>query len=252
MHALVAAKPITGSPAAPARKIAPTIAEKKIAEERVSDTRSRFSNGLRTRELAKIHIAAKQLGMDDAAYRDMLWTVARVRSAKELDAAGRARVLDHLKACGFKGKRGRPHPGRPHNADSAERGGQMGKIEALLAAKKRAWAYADGMAQRMYRVERVAWCNPEQLQGIIAALVYDANRHSSEPGCVSMNNDGAHRHKCEECGARLGARGPNAAALLGHTAAPAVVGSASCSRILARPARTSRSSNRLPRRADGR
>ena len=40
--------------------------------------------------------------MDDDAYRDVLWTVARVRSAADLDWSGRKRVLDHLKACGFK------------------------------------------------------------------------------------------------------------------------------------------------------
>lgn len=135
------------------------------------------SQDLRRRELAKIHLGAKALGLDDDAYRDMLWTIARVRSAKDLDAAGRARVLDHLRACGFKARRGRPHAGRPHNLTAEERGPQLGKVEALLAQAKRPWAYADGMAKRMFNVERVAWCNPEQLQRIIAALVYDAKRH---------------------------------------------------------------------------
>lgn len=135
------------------------------------------SNDLRRRELAKIHIAAKDLGMDREAYEAMLWTVGRVRSSKDLDAAGRARVLDHLKACGFKAKRGRPHAGRPHNLGAEERGPQLGKVEALLAAAQRPWAYADGMAKRMFNVERVAWCNTEQLQRLIAALVYDAKRH---------------------------------------------------------------------------
>jgi len=57
-------------------------------------------------ELAKIHIAAQQLGlrteMDDSAYRDVLWCVARVRSAKDLDAGGRQAVLQHFKANGWK------------------------------------------------------------------------------------------------------------------------------------------------------
>jgi phage gp16-like protein len=59
----------------------------------------------RGKELALIHIAAADLGLrtnvDDSAYRDMLWTVARVRSAKDLDAAGRQTVLRHLRACGW-------------------------------------------------------------------------------------------------------------------------------------------------------
>ncbi|MBN8885947.1 MAG: regulatory protein GemA [Rudaea sp.] len=60
----------------------------------------------RTIELAKIHIGAQKLGLrtkfDDSGYRDMLWAIGRVRSAKDLDAAGRADVLEHLKGCGFK------------------------------------------------------------------------------------------------------------------------------------------------------
>lgn len=135
------------------------------------------SSDLRRRELARIHIAKHELGLDDEAYRAMLWACARVRSARDLDAAGRARVLDHLKACGFKGKRGRPHPGRPHNLKSEERGPQLGKIEALLADAGRPWAYVDGMARRMFGVASITWCDPEQLQKLIAALMYDARRH---------------------------------------------------------------------------
>lgn len=54
------------------------------------------------REIQLIKIAQKQLGMDDATYRAMLWSVARVKSSTELDFAGRKKVLDHLQACGFK------------------------------------------------------------------------------------------------------------------------------------------------------
>lgn len=60
----------------------------------------------RNTELAKIHIAAEQLGLrrpgDDSAYRDMLWAIGRVRSAKDLDAGGREAVLKHLRGCGWK------------------------------------------------------------------------------------------------------------------------------------------------------
>jgi len=53
----------------------------------------------------------------------------------------------------------------------------MGKIEAFLAEAKRSWAYADGMALRMFKVERVEWLDPGQLQKMVAALTYDARRH---------------------------------------------------------------------------
>jgi phage gp16-like protein len=136
----------------------------------------------RRRELAKIHIAAKQLGMDPAdkdpasEYRCMLWAIGRVHSAADLDHAGRQRVLDHLKACGFKAKARAPakgFPGRPHNADQQP---QILKIEALLADAGRPWSYADAMAARMFSKERVAFCNPDEWQRIIAALVIDQRR----------------------------------------------------------------------------
>lgn len=55
----------------------------------------------RLRELAQIHIAKAQLGMADDAYRDLLFTLARVRSAADLDGAGRQRLLSHFKLCGW-------------------------------------------------------------------------------------------------------------------------------------------------------
>lgn len=61
-------------------------------------------------DLAKIHIAKQQLDMSDDTYRDMLWSIGRVRSAKDLDLPGREAVLSHLKACGFKDVGRRPAP----------------------------------------------------------------------------------------------------------------------------------------------
>jgi phage gp16-like protein len=55
-------------------------------------------------DLAKIHIAKKDLGLDDETYRAVLFTVARVHSSADLDHAGRAAVLAHFKARGWQSK----------------------------------------------------------------------------------------------------------------------------------------------------
>lgn len=130
-----------------------------------------MSDDRRRADLAKIHIAAKQLGLDDATYRDMLWTVARVRSAADLDEAGRRAVLQHLHARGFRARqRGRSTP-------SVHRAPLIAKIRALLG--ERPEAYADGMARRMFHVQRFEWCTPDQLRRIVAALEYDRRRHQT-------------------------------------------------------------------------
>jgi phage gp16-like protein len=126
----------------------------------------------RNRELARIHIAAQALGMDDDAYREMLSGVAGVSSAAELTADGRKQVLDHLKRCGFQFRR----RGQKTTVEGPDRSPLMGKIEAHLADAKRPWEYAHGMARRMFRVDRLEWCSAAQLHKIVAALEYDAGR----------------------------------------------------------------------------
>lgn len=128
----------------------------------------------RNNDLALIHIAKKQLGLDDDAYRDMLWAVARVRSAKNLDHAGRAKVLDHLKRCGFKGA----NPKRPKRPTPAPAVAAMcKKVRAqLIALGKLPDTYADGIAQRMHGVQFYEWLQPDQLHDLVAALQIQQRR----------------------------------------------------------------------------
>lgn len=139
----------------------------------------------RRRELAKIHIGAKQLGLGEDAYRAMLYMVAGVVSAADLDINGRAAVLAHLRKSGFKAKRrgGPRHPNKPEIAAAPwDKKELLKKIEAYLAEAKRPWNYVHGMARRMYKVDRVEWCDAVQLRGIVAALEYDARRHGRHRG----------------------------------------------------------------------
>lgn len=137
----------------------------------------------RRRDLAQIHIAAKQLGMDtkdpdpESEYHAMLWSVARVRSSADLDYTGLQRVLAHLRACGFKPRHGK----RPRVP--ADRTAQIRKIEALLTDAGLPWEYltagANGkpsMLKRICRVEKLEWANAEQLGKLIAALSYNQAR----------------------------------------------------------------------------
>lgn len=133
----------------------------------------------RRAELAQIHIAKKQLGLDDETYQQMLYTVARVMTASELDEHGRRRVIEHLRSRGFKNQQPkRSFPGRPHNCDSNP---LLRKIEALLTVGKKPWAYADALAQRMFQVDRVAFCHDEQLHKLVSALAIDRRRQKVAP-----------------------------------------------------------------------
>lgn len=123
--------------------------------------------------LAKIHVAKKQLAMDDDAYRAMLQSIGGVTSSKDLTPLGAAKVLRHLEKCGFTPVR--KFGQRP--APTGDRKALVGKIEALLAEAKRPWSYVDAMARHMFQVDKIDWCTPDQLWRIAAALQKDANRH---------------------------------------------------------------------------
>lgn len=144
----------------------------------------------RRADLAKIHIAKKDLGLSDSDYRTMLRSVAGVESSAHLDAAGRKKVLQHLVKCGFKpfqnpprppvkkgGGGGSPRRGRPNNMeDESTRAAQLAKIEALLTVGARPWSYADALAKKICGIDKVAWVPAALLYKIITALRKQALR----------------------------------------------------------------------------
>lgn len=140
----------------------------------------------RRRELAQIHIAKAQLGMADDAYRAMLWTIGRVRSAADLDYAGRQRVLEHLKKCGFIQKKPPSTASYTNRAwawvnnAAPDRQPLLRKIAMQLKSAGREKAYADGTAHRMFGVDLVEFCAPDQLRRIVSALEFDRRRHASK------------------------------------------------------------------------
>ncbi|WP_064116747.1 gp16 family protein [Pseudomonas fluorescens] len=128
-------------------------------------------------QLSKIHIAKKDLGLDDDTYRELLGRVAGVRSAKDLNLRQIGQVLAEFARLGWTATSAK-HPGRKAPTPAPDREKLIGKIEAFLTEANRSWAYADGMALRMFKVERVEWLDPQRLHKMVAALTYDARRHA--------------------------------------------------------------------------
>lgn len=131
--------------------------------------RSGGGRDTRRADLAKIHIAKKDLALDDARYRALLTRETGRGSAADLDAGERARVIAAFVKLGWQ-----PRPKTaPHGAPAQRR-----KIARLLQAAGRPAAYAEGIARRMHN-KRLAFCSPAQLRGVIAALMVDAKRRAA-------------------------------------------------------------------------
>jgi phage gp16-like protein len=131
----------------------------------------------RNRDLASIHIAKKQLGMEEDAYRAIIRAISNQRtdSSGELTDAERQQLLAHLKACGFKAK---PQASAPQKNVAADKQAMMGRIATMLSANGRDWNYINAVAARMFKVARAEWCDKNQLHSLIGVLAKDARRHN--------------------------------------------------------------------------
>lgn len=138
----------------------------------------RSGTQLRNAELAQIHIARAQLGIDDETYRAILWAVARVRSAKDLDWTGRKAVLEHFRAKGWK-----PAPPKAAKAARPVSGGQEGLVRSLWTELHEAGKVRDpsdaalgSWLKRNRWPERAEWMNQKQMTQAIEALKKWLNR----------------------------------------------------------------------------
>jgi phage gp16-like protein len=135
------------------------------------------ADALRKSELAKIHLAKKDLALADDEYRSIMLTVTGKSSAADLDWRGRQKLLDHFKKIGFKL---RLSTGRPRPSVAEDRMPRMRKIEAQLAEAGYSWAYADVLAKKICQKDSINFCDGAMLSKIIAALVIDAKRRAAK------------------------------------------------------------------------
>ncbi|WP_449543627.1 gp16 family protein [Enterobacter ludwigii] len=122
-----------------------------------------------------IHTGKKSLGWDDDTYRGVLARLTQKHSAKDCTQEELDRVLAYMREQGFSPKPARKHGRRPNVASTKK--AMLGKIEALLAESGRAWTYAEGIANRMFKQTKLEWLTVEQMRALMNALQYDAKRH---------------------------------------------------------------------------
>ena len=128
--------------------------------------------------LAKIHIAKKELNLEDEIYRDILHTQFTKTSSRDLNDFQAVKLLQHFQALGWDQGNGKKksHGRRPANIDRGDRAAQLQKIEALLTIGKLPWGYADAIARQMRLADKVEWVGTTDLYRVIAALTYKAKK----------------------------------------------------------------------------
>ena len=118
-----------------------------------------------------IHVAKNELALDDSTYRAVIKNSTGKESSKDCTTPQLRKVLDALKTKGFAVT---PKETKPDVVDVNQP--MIDKIGALLADGGYPWAYAKGMAKKMYNKEDLRFCNGDELRGIVAALAYNKKR----------------------------------------------------------------------------
>lgn len=129
-------------------------------------------------DLAKIHIAKKELGLTEEVYRDILQQQFRRESAAQLTPGQAGKLIAHFRRMGWKPKIQRQLPGSTVPAD-----GQSRKILALWITLYKKGIVRDGSDKALMNfVRRVTatsvsrgkdhlkWCTNDEKNNIIEAL----------------------------------------------------------------------------------
>lgn len=140
-----------------------------------------FHSAHRSALIRLIHVARRDLAMPEDTYRALLESVAGKRSAADLDVVQLERVLERMKASGFRvRKSGGPAKGKPTVAEDKQ--ALQAKIDRQVEALGVTSKYVDGIARKMFQVDSLRFCTPEQLRRIVAALTYHQKRQQQKPG----------------------------------------------------------------------
>lgn len=135
----------------------------------------------RSKLIKLIHVAKRELRLDDGMYRDTLQNTVGKTSSKDCTTPELRKVLKELKDKGFTVTfKNVERQNKPRVIPALQ--GTLDKIEALLTDAKLPWSYADGIAKNMFDKSDLTLCNGDELRRIMLALQYNSNRKQASIG----------------------------------------------------------------------
>ena len=119
-------------------------------------------NKLSSTQIAKIHVAKKQLGLSDDEYRSILSSF-NVKSSKDLKQSQWLELENYFIKLGFQPKQSPKYT--KNNRDRC-----LHKIQSILDQYKLPTNYLNGISQRMFKKD-IGQCNPKELQSVLISLI---------------------------------------------------------------------------------
>jgi phage gp16-like protein len=130
--------------------------------------------------LATVHIAKKELGLGDDAYRDVLRRVTRRASAGELSARELVAVIEELRRLGWQPKTPLGRNRRSGNPHVRKVWAVWGDICRAGAARSPTRAALRAFVERMTGLTDPEWLSPEQANQVVEGLKAWQRRHAGK------------------------------------------------------------------------
>ncbi|WP_087022467.1 gp16 family protein [Thaumasiovibrio subtropicus] len=131
----------------------------------------------RNQVIKLIHIAKRELGLDDETYRQMLGTLTGKTSCKAMRLLELDAVLNHLKENGFKQRERKPFKGRLSPKSGNTMHPEIDKIRALWIGMYKEGVVRDGsetelnnFVKRTTGIENVGWLDKKLACQLINTL----------------------------------------------------------------------------------
>ena len=137
-----------------------------------------FENSARRRQLARIHMAAQELGLEDETYRSLLEGVTGKRSAADMTETERRAVLGRLARGGSRvaasGAPSNPKPGARNKSRHWPLRDTRGTYRAIRAKcfnlkVRKPEACATAILRRQGGPDRLEWASDLELRGVLAS-----------------------------------------------------------------------------------
>lgn len=160
--------------------------------------------------LAKVHIAKKDLVLDEDDYRQILLDEAGVASAGDADTKGLEAILRRFEGLGWKAVAKRGTAARAQSPMAKKARALWISLWHLGDVRNRSEKALESFAQRQLKCERMAWANQREAAKLIEALKAMAERggwkqndEAGKPLSVRALNEGL----CEAIVAKLKSAG---------------------------------------------
>ena len=126
--------------------------------------------GLTRKQIALIHVAKKQLGLNEDDYRAAVQTYGGAGSSKDLSRFGFKNLMKHLEKCGFKSTGESSRPGMATPAQLRKITAAWFSLEGRYFDKGAGWPALRGFLKKRFGVDHTRFLTFKKAHQVIEAI----------------------------------------------------------------------------------